>query len=269
MTTNLDRYKNDLDKLISIGNELHIAMQMDCFPKEVKKQIKDKYGEKADKILSGIPSFKEKYQAWYSESQVLIKQLLPDRFSDFVRYYEKPKGRKEISFESYRIEDYLQGLHITRISTQETLVSPEAAIPHFRQQLAILDSVKARFESSLFDIRQLVQADLFDSELEAAKELSKHKYTRAAGALSGVVLERHLGQVCENHGVKITKKNPGIADLNNALKESDVIDVVQWRFVQHLGDIRNLCDHDKKVEPTPEQVDELIAGTMKIIKTVF
>ncbi|MCK6463160.1 MAG: hypothetical protein L6Q29_05095, partial [Candidatus Pacebacteria bacterium] len=64
-------------------------------------------------------------------------------------------------------------------------------------------------------------------ELEAAKELSKHKFTRAAGALAGVVLERHLGQVCENHGLKITKKNPGIADLNNALKESDVIDIVQ------------------------------------------
>ena len=269
MATNLDRYKNDLDKLISKGNKLQIAMQMECFPKEIKKQIKELYGEKADKILSDIPSFKEGYQVWYSEAQVLIKQLLPDRLSDFNRYYEKPKGRKEISFESYRIEDYLQGLHVTRSYTQEKVVGPEAAIPHFQQQLAILDSVKARFESSLFDIRQLVQADLFDSELEAAKELSKHKFTRAAGALAGVVLERHLGQICEKHNVKITKKNPGISDLNNALKESDVIDIVQWRFVQHLGDMRNLCDHDKKIEPTLEQVDELIVGTMKIIKTVF
>ncbi len=269
MTTNLDRYKKDLDKLISKGNKLHLAIQMDCFPKELTKQIKEQFGAKADKVIADIPSFDSEYQAWYSEAQVLIKQLLPERLLDFTRYYEKPKGRKDISFENYRIEDCLQGLNITRGYQKEKVVGPEAAIPHFRQQLAILDSVKARFESSLFDIRQLVQADLFDSELEAAKELSKHKFTRAAGALAGVVLERHLGQVCENHSLKITKKNPGIADLNNALKESDVIDIVQWRFVQHLGDIRNLCDHDKKVEPTPEQVDELIAGTMKIIKTVF
>jgi hypothetical protein len=269
MTTNLDRYKNDLDKLISKGNDLHNAMQMECFHKEVKKQLKDQFGEKADQIMSGMPSFKEQYQVWYSEAKVLIKQLLPGRLSDFIRYYEKPKGRKEVSFEAYRIEDYLQGLHMTRISTQETIVGPEAAIPHFRQQLAILNAVKVRFESSLFDIRQLVQADLFDSELEAAKELNKHKFARAAGALAGVVLERHLGHVCENHGVKITKKNPGIADLNNALKETDTIDIVQWRFVQHLGDIRNLCDHDKKIEPTQEQVDELISGAMKILKTVF
>lgn len=269
MTTNLDRYKNDLDKLITKGDDLHKAIQMDCFPKEVTKQIKEHFGEKTEKVIAGLPSFNSEYQTWYSEAQVLIKQLLPERLFDFTSYYKKPEGRKEISFENYRIEDYLQGLTITRGYEKVKIVGPEAAIPHFRQQLALLNSVKARFESSLFDIRQLVQADLFDSEIDAAKELNKYKFARAAGALSGVVLERHIGQVCENHNVKITKKDPGIADLNNALKESNVIDIVQWRFVQHLGDIRNLCDHDKKVEPTPEQVDELIIGTMKIVKTVF
>lgn len=121
----------------------------------------------------------------------------------------------------------------------------------------------------MFDIRQLVQADLFDSELEAAKELSKHKFTRAAGALAGVVLERHLAEVCEKHNVKIVKKAPCISDLNNALKEASIIDIPQWRFVQHLGDIRNLCDHDKTSEPTPEQVDDLVAGVMKVTKTMF
>ena len=129
--------------------------------------------------------------------------------------------------------------------------------------------MKARFESSLFDIRQLVQADLFDSELDAAKELAKHKFTRAAGALAGVVLERHLAQVCQNHGIKIVKKEPGIADLNNALKEANVIDLPQWRFVQHLADIRNLCDHNKKSEPTVEQVDDLVAGVTKVTKIMF
>lgn len=269
MITNLERYKNDLDKLISKGNKLHIAMEMDCLPKETTKQIREQFGDRADKILADLPSFDSEYQAWYSEAQVLIKQLLPDRLSDFIRYYEKPKGRKEISFESYRIEDYLQGLHVTRGYQKEKVVGPDAAIPHFRQQLAILNSVMARFESSLFDIRQLVQADLFDSELDAAKELNKHKFARAAGALAGVVLERHLTQVCENHNIQIPKKAPSIADFNNALKEASVITVPDWRFTQHLADIRNLCDHDKKVEPTMEQVEDLIAGVMKVSKTFF
>lgn len=193
---------------------------------------------------------------------------MPDRLSDFVRLYEKPKSRKDIRYENYRIEDYFQGLTVTN-TWNEKIVGPDAAIPHFRQQLAIEQAVKGRFESSLFDIRQLVQGDLFDSELEAAKELAKHKFIRAAGAVAGVVLERHLAQVCENHNVTISKKAPSISDLNNALKVGAVIDVPDWRFVQHLADIRNLCDHNKKLEPTAEQVDDLILGVTKVVKTLY
>ncbi|MHA1267990.1 MAG: hypothetical protein ACTSRS_22395 [Candidatus Helarchaeota archaeon] len=268
MTTNLDRFKDDIDKLIMKGEKLEIAIQMSCEP-ENKNRLREQLGENANQFIASIPSFRKEYQAWYSEAQILIKKLLPDRLLDFIRYYQKPKGRKEISYENYRIEDFLQGLTLTRGYEKIKVVGPDAAIPLFQQQLAILKSVKARFESSLFDIRQLVQADLFDSEIEAAKELNKHKFARAAGALAGVVLERHLSQVCKDHNIKITRKKPGIAFLNDTLKESKVVDIPQWRFVQHLGDIRNLCDHDKKVEPTPEQVDDLISGTMKITKTVI
>jgi hypothetical protein len=135
--------------------------------------------------------------------------------------------------------------------------------------LNILRSAKARFESSLFDIRQLVQADLFDSELEASKELAKKKFVRAAGALAGVVLERHLAQVCENHKVAISKKAPSIGDYNDALKAANVVDTPQWRFIQHLADVRNLCDHHKAEDPTQENIDDLIRGVEKIIKTLF
>ena len=135
--------------------------------------------------------------------------------------------------------------------------------------MSILKSVKARFESSLFDIRQLVQADLFDSEIDTAGILAKNGFFRASGAVAGVVLEKRLGQASENHRLKIAKKAPTIADYNNALKEADVVDIAQWRFIQHLADIRNLCDHDKKTEPTRDQVEDLIAGVRKTIKTLF
>ncbi len=48
-----------------------------------------------------------------------------------------------------------------------------------------------------------------------------------------------------------------------------VYDIVNWRFIQHLGDIRNLCDYNKDREPTKEEVEELINGTEKVIKTIF
>jgi len=269
MLSNLDRYKEDLDRLIAMGDRLHLAIQRENMPEEFEKNIKEILGNKTKKFLKEIPSFANEYQIWYSEAKVLVKQLLPDRLSDFVRHYEKPKTRKDITYENYRIEDCLQGVLVTRGWEKEKVVGPDAAIPHFRQQIGILKSIRSRFESSLFDIRRLVQADLFDSELDAARELANHKFTRAAGALAGVVLEKHLTQVSYEHTIKILKKAPGISDLNNALKEAGLIDVPQWRYIQHLADIRNLCDHSKKIEPTEEQVDDLIAGVMKVTKTVF
>jgi hypothetical protein len=161
----------------------------------------------------------------------------------------------------------MQGLAVTS-SVAGTKVEPSAALPQYKQQLAILRAAERRFDSSLFEMRQLVQADLFDSEIDVARELLKHKFVRAAGAVAGVVLERHLKQVCNDHGVKVGKANPSVAVLNQALRDADVIDVPQWRFNQHLSDIRNLCDHNKASEPTKEQVQDLIDGTARALKTI-
>jgi hypothetical protein len=270
VSTNLDRYKQDLERLIKDGERVHSAFLKYAYGEEFEEAILANFEgdkKKAKEFIKGLPDFKRAYQPWYSEALVLIKQLLPDRSLDFARLYEKPKNRKELGFENYRIEDALQGLQVTRLG--DVKADPKSAHSHLEQQIAIVSSINRRFESSLFEIKQLVQADLFDSELDAARELIKHKFIRAAGAVAGVVLEKHLAQVCENHGVKITKKHPAISDLNEALKAAEVIDVPQWRYNQHLGDIRNLCDHHKTTEPSIEQVNDLITGVAKVIKTLY
>lgn len=240
-------------------------MECECYPDAVEKAYEGDFLE----LKKKLPNFSTDYQSWYSESKALIKQLLPDRLADFSRHYEKPKPRKDISFENYRIEDYLQGLKVTRGWEKETVVGPKAAIPHLRQQLAIVKAVSSRFESSLFDIRQLVQADLFDSEIASAQELLKSGFSRGAGAIAGVVLEKHLGQVTENHSITTRKKNPTISDFNDLLKDAEVLDTPAWRQIQRLGDIRNLCDHNKGREPTKDEVQELIIGVEKLTKTLF
>lgn len=87
-------------------------------------------------------------------------------------------------------------------SGYETKVDTSAAISKFQQQLLILKSAEKRLESSLFDIKQLIQADIFDSEIETAKELNKNGFIRAAGALAGVIIETHLQQLCQDHGLE-------------------------------------------------------------------
>lgn len=271
MPSNIERFKADLAKLLVRGSELMIALKLQCYPEEVGGALKKTWGKDADDKMKKLPSFNSEYQRWYSEGLSLLRQLLPDRVLDFVRHYEKPKSRKSIDYENYRIEDALQGLRITRSAPfgDEVLVDKSGAIPHLEQQIAMIKAADARFESSLFEIRQLVQADLFDSELEAAESLHKNKFYRAAGALSGVVLEGHLAQVCKDRNLTVAKKHPGIAVLNGVLKDASVVDIPEWRFIQHLADIRNLCDHAKKPDPTEAQVSDLIGGVKKVIKSVF
>lgn len=268
MISNLENYKKDLENLIESGTMLKFSMRHECYPENFEKQIKSELKLDSVDFLKKIGPFSEKYQDWYSESLFLLKQLLPDRVVDFIKLYEKPKNRKTIEYGNYVIEDYLQNLVVTS-NSGDRKVGPEAAIAQFEQQLNIVKSVQKRFESTLFDIQQLVQADIFDNELESAKELTKKGFIRGAGAIAGVVLEKHLFQVCNNHKIKITKKNPSISDFNDKLKSANVYETPTWRKIQHLGDIRNLCDHNKEKEPEIDEINDLIDGVEKFIKTIF
>jgi len=249
MFSNLEKYKQDLKRLTNEGDNL------------LSDLMKNK--DKASEFHSG-------YQKWYSEAQEVIKQILPNRYDEFNQLYNETK-RKSIDSSTYSIKDWLLGIRasVNEFTREKMFGDFEATVMRFQNQLSILKSAEVRFESSLFDIKQLVQADLFDSELDAARELNKKGFTRGAGAVAGVVLEGHLSQVCENHKIKITKKDPSINDYNQLLKDNDVIEIKDWRFIQHLADLRNLCDHDKKREPKKEEIEELINGVEKITKTIF
>lgn len=245
-------------------------MQYECFPDEVLEQyekIFDGDNNKARKAVEKLPSFKSEYQVWFSEAQNVVKQVLPDRFADFNSHYEYPRVRKSISYGNYMVRDYLQGLQVTR--SYEVVVDSTAAINEFRQQLNIIKAARSTLDSVLMDLRGMLQADLFDSEVEAAEALMKAGYMRASGAMCGVVIERHLQSTCAAHNITVRKKHPNISDLNQLLKDSGIIEVPQWRFVQHLADIRNLCDHAKKKEPSGEEISDLVLGTKKILKTIF
>jgi hypothetical protein len=54
-----------------------------------------------------------------------------------------------------------------------------------------------------------------------------------------------------------------ISGLNDILKTAVVYDVVTWRKVQVMGDIRNQCDHAGSEEPRAEDVKDLIAEVKK------
>ena len=239
MELNITQFNDELEALIREGDmlRLRLALDLEVVSEEAMKKLR--------KLK--LPKFKEEYESWYSVSMQVVKRVLPDRLSDFVKQYKDQK-RKEVTYLTYGVSDYMIGLRTERFG--EIVVDGKAALPKFEQQLNILKSAQVRMESSLFDMLEILQADLFDNELDTAAELTKKGFLRGAGAVAGVVLERHLGHVCGKHNLETRKKAPTINDLNQMLKGDSVIDTPMWRFIQHLGDLRNLCDHSKGREPS-------------------
>lgn len=259
MSYTIESYKKDFEWLKDYGESLLKSMYNSYDDVNTDDARENK----------NLPDFEDDYQSWYSEAKLLIKQLLPDRLDDFKRLYEQPRSRDIISPVGYSIEDCLLG-NVTFNGKGTVVTGQRNAIRNFQQQLSIVKGLYRRFESSLYDIRLHLQAELFDDELEAACYLLKNRFLRAAGAMAGVVLERHLKQVCINHDVKLPKKKHlTISDLNEALKQENIIDTADWRRIQLLGDIRNKCDHDKDFEPNESEVLELIDGVKKVTQSLF
>jgi hypothetical protein len=149
------------------------------------------------------------------------------------------------------------------------LTPPYIPAPAFAAICALAKCVFQVIKYREGEIREIYHEHVPDSELDAAQSLAKNGFVRATGAVAGVVLEKHLAHVCEQHGLKSRKKRPSIADFYQLLKEASVIETTTWRYIQHLGDVRNLCDHGKDREPTREEVLELIEGVKKVSKSVF
>jgi hypothetical protein len=211
--------------------------------------------------------FHYEYQRWYSKALKAVATLAPDRHAEFQSYYEIDPKRKTLGYGTYVIQDFIKGVKPGGYQ-HENFDTRKQVVLCFFNQLTIFQSIVERVDSVVANIEGELYAELQDSEIVIARQLAKVNL-RSAGALMGVVIEGHLQKVASNRGVTITKKNPTIADLNDPLKSAAVIDTPAWRKISFLGDLRNLCSHKKEVEPTKEQVEELIQGAEWLTKNVF
>jgi hypothetical protein len=267
MSATHERIKNELIVLVNEGFEI-LKSELETQAKGQKGTPTRKEGTEKSLPTTSLPTTTA-YQSWYTRALPVVRQLLPERYQEFQEQYKLDK-RKQIDSLTYTISDYLIGFRVTRDYFNEEVVNHlNIFVAKFNCQIDILRSALKRIDSILADIKGVLEARLFDNELDTATELLQKGHLRAAGALAGVTLESHLSTICSNHNITLKKKEPTISDFNEALKENGTLDIANWRLVQRLGDIRNLCVHKKDREPTREEVDELITGVKKFIKTSF
>jgi hypothetical protein len=156
VTTNLTRYKDDLEKLTKLGDR----MLSDIAYRHLKSEGKLAEGDKK-RAAEMEGTFEADYQRWYTEAAAVVRQLIPDRSREFDELYKGDGRRKSLVAETYNVQDWLNGVRAGKNIHDGKLYDDFAIVAmRFKTQLEILKAAAGRFDSALYDIRQLVQADL-------------------------------------------------------------------------------------------------------------
>ena len=251
----LQRYRDELVSLVRQGRTVY--NDMDSSMKSSLKENRERsssysFMSREDKnaVYFLGRTVREEYQGWYTRADATVERLAPNRLAEFRGLYIQ-EGLDELVFHSfYSAEAENEALRILLM---------------MQRQARILESAATMFESVLVDLRRIVQADLFDTELDKARELASSGYHRPAVVIAAVVLEKHLAEVAQKHNIDVSKIRPTINVLSNLLRDHGVIDNVPWRHIQQLADIRNLCAHASGREPTESEVTDMVNGVERLI----
>lgn len=120
---------------------------------------------------------------------------------------------------------------------------------------AIFFAAKEDFDGGfLISFKNLVQAEIFDSELEQAKELLSKGYKLAAAVIAGVVLETALRDLCDDNSISHSKLDV----MNAQLAKAGVYNKLQQKQITAIADIRNSAAHGKPEEFNDIDVQNMI-----------
>jgi hypothetical protein len=105
VSTNLTRYRADLQQLLQLSDE----MFNDACVYAAKRTRELTKEEKAyEAKVQG--SFRRNYQLWYTEALAVIRQIIPDRQVEFEHLYRGDGKRRNIDITNFTIQDWLNGI---------------------------------------------------------------------------------------------------------------------------------------------------------------
>lgn len=119
--------------------------------------------------------------------------------------------------------------------------------------IATYDDFKNGF---LVSFKQIIQAEVFDSELEQAQSLLDSGYKNPSAVIAGVVLETAIKELCLNNDIEIDKKK--LTQLNDDLAKNGVYNKLQQKQITALADIRNNAAHGNYDQFTKDDVARMI-----------
>lgn len=152
--------------------------------------------------------------------------------------------------------------HYKAFGEAENSMSWSGNYTRFQQTRAVFGAAKEDFEGGyVSSIRNLIQAEVFDTELEQAKELTGAGYYQAGAIIAGVVLETNLRQLCTEMQIQPGKLDRMNADLAKAGKYNSLVQ----KRITALAAIRNSAAHGEVQKFSSADVSSMIDEIERLV----
>ncbi|MET4702422.1 hypothetical protein ABIE65_005478 [Constrictibacter sp. MBR-5] len=146
--------------------------------------------------------------------------------------------------------------HLSTFKKSEELRSFRDRYGEFKELRSIFLAAKEDYEGGyLNSFRNLVQAEVFGSELDQARELMSGGYISAAAVIAGTVLETTLRQLCLDASIDTGSLNK----MNEGLCKAGEYNLLVQKRITALADIRNNAAHGHSGQFTQSDVTDMIA----------
>lgn len=139
----------------------------------------------------------------------------------------------------------------------------EDNVAKFLRTRSVFLAAKEDFEGGyLSSVRTLVQAEVFSTELDQARELLSAGYAAAAAVITGVVLETNLRELCARHTLAAGK----LERMNADLVKAGAYNILVQKKITALAAIRNSAAHGNTAEFTPADVAAMLADVERMLE---
>lgn len=133
----------------------------------------------------------------------------------------------------------------------------------------ILKAAKDDYDNGhLFELRRLVEAEVFDDFLEQAEHLLGSGYYQPAAVVAGCVLEDGLRKLCDAHGINLLER-PKLDAMNAALAKAGVFSKLVQKRITALAELRNKAAHGHWGEFGQNDVKEMVDAVRRLMEEHF
>lgn len=140
--------------------------------------------------------------------------------------------------------------------------------PVYRAQ-GILKAAKDDYEyEQLFELKKIIEAELFDEFLEQATSLLDAGYYQPAAVIAGSVLEDGLRKLCAENKIALPAK-PKLDFMNSELAKAGLYNKLTQKKITTLADIRNNASHGHWDQFEKQDVEDAIKWITQFMETNY